>query len=232
MDIEALKDKTYPMCALYVEDDDEVRAQTAKILRLFFSVVIECDNGCDGVNICKKHGVDIVFTDINMPGINGLEMIEEIKKAAPNIKTVIFSAYDEARFFTKAIDIGVDGYVLKPFLTSELLSILEKITQTKSAKSKNLVSLSGGFIWDRCGSNLLKEGNAVKLTKNEIALLELLLSAKDGTVTSYEIENELFDDEISDNKRVRNLVSRFHKKIGYKLIENIYSQGYKIKWQF
>ncbi|MCD8213804.1 MAG: helix-turn-helix domain-containing protein, partial [Campylobacter sp.] len=78
---------------------------------------------------------------------------------------------------------------------------------------------------------LIKNANKIKLTKNEIALLKLLVSGKKRIVTSYEIENELFDDDLCENKRVRDIVSRFHKKIDYKLIENIYSQGYRIKWQ-
>ena len=232
MKINSIKDAIYPLCALYVEDNEEVRRQTAKILKLFFHQVIDCGDGRDGIDKFKASKAGIVFTDINMPGINGLEMIERIKQIDPLVKTVIFSAYDESKFFTKAISIGVDGYILKPFTTEDLLSVLEKITQSIETKPAKLAYLSGDFVWDKQSSSLSKAGEIIKLTKNETSLLQLLLSSSGRIASGLEIENELFEDYGGYNdKRVRNIISRFHRKIGYKLIENIYSQGYRIKWR-
>ena len=167
-----------------------------------------------------------------MPGINGLEMIEQIKQIDPLVKTVIFSAYDESKFFTKAISIGVDGYILKPFTTEDLLIVLEKITQSIEIKPGKFIYLSGDFVWDKQSLTLCKAGEIIKLTKNETSLLQLLLSSSGRIASGLEIENELFEDYGEyDDKRVRNIISRFHRKIGYKLIENIYSQGYRIKWR-
>ena len=232
MKINSIKDAIYPLCALYVEDNEEVRRQTAKILKLFFHQVIDCGDGRDGIDKFKASKAGIVFTDINMPGINGLEMLERIKQIDPSVKTVIFSAYDESKFFTKAISIGVDGYILKPFTTEDLLSVLEKITQSIEIKPGKFIYLSGDFVWDKQSLTLSKAGEIIKLTKNETSLLQLLLSSSGRIASGLEIENELFEDYGGyDDKRVRNIVSRFHRKIGYKLIENIYSQGYRIKWR-
>ena len=232
MKINSIKDAIYPLCALYVEDNEEVRRQTAKILKLFFHQVIDCGDGRDGIDKFKASKAGIVFTDINMPGINGLEMLERIKQIDPSVKTVIFSAYDESKFFTKAISIGVDGYILKPFTTEDLLSVLEKITQSIEMKPGKFAYLSGDFVWDKQSLTLSKAGEIIKLTKNETSLLQLLLSSSRRIASGLEIENELFEDYGEyDDKRVRNIISRFHRKIGYKLIENIYSQGYRIKWR-
>lgn len=232
MDINEIQAQTRSMRALYVEDDNEVRQQTAKILKLFFHQVIDCGDAQEGIEKFKASKAGIVFTDINMPGINGLEMLEQIKQIDPLVKTVIFSAYDESKFFTKAISIGVDGYILKPFTTEDLLSVLEKITQSIETKPAKFIYLSGDFVWDKQSLTLSKAGEIIKLTKNETSLLQLLLSSSGRIASSLEIENELFEDcDEYDDKRVRNIISRFHRKIGYKLIENIYSQGYRIKWR-
>ena len=232
MDINEIQAQTRSMRALYVEDDNEVRRQTAKILKLFFHQVTDCGDAQEGIDKFKAGKADIVFTDINMPGINGLEMLERIKQIDPLVKTVIFSAYDESKFFTKAISIGVDGYILKPFTTEDLLSVLEKITQSIETKPAKFIYLSGDFVWDKQSSSLSKAGEIIKLTKNETSLLQLLLSSSGRIASGLEIENELFEDYGGyDDKRVRNIISRFHRKIGYKLIENIYSQGYRIKWR-
>ncbi|WP_276708730.1 response regulator transcription factor [Campylobacter rectus] len=232
MKINSIKDAIYPLCALYVEDNEEVRRQTAKILKLFFHQVIDCGDAQEGIDKFKAGKIDIVFTDINMLGMSGLEMLERIKQIDPSVKTVIFSAYDESKFFTKAISIGVDGYILKPFTTEDLLSVLEKITQSIETKPAKLAYLSGDFVWDKQSSSLSKAGEIIKLTKNETSLLQLLLSSSGRIASGLEIENELFEDcDEYNDKRVRNIISRFHRKIGYKLIENIYSQGYRIKWR-
>ena len=231
MKIDAIRNKIRSMTALYVEDDDEVRIQSVKILKLFFDTVIECSNAKDGIDKFKSNKIDIVFTDINMPNINGLEMIERIKSINPLIKVVIFSAYDEPKFFTKAINLAVDAYILKPFSTDDLLDVFKKIAVEYEVKCKNLIHLNADFVWDRKKLGLFKDSNEVKLTKHEILLLKLLLDSKERVVSSLEIENELFDDDLSDNKRIRNIISRLHKKIGYKLVENLYSQGYRIKWR-
>lgn len=232
MDINEIQAQTRSMRALYVEDDNEVRQQTAKILRLFFHQVIDCGDAQEGIDKFKASKADIVFTDINMPGMSGLEMLEWIKQIDPLVKTVIFSAYDESKFFTKAISIGVDGYILKPFTTEDLLGVLEKITQSIETKPAKFIYLSGDFVWDKQSSSLSKAGEIIKLTKNETSLLQLLLSSSGRIASGLEIENELFEDcDEYDDKRVRNIISRFHRKIGYKLIENIYSQGYRIKWR-
>ena len=232
MDIAEIQAQTRSMRALYVEDDNEVRRQTAKILRLFFHQVTDCGDAQEGIDKFKAGKADIVFTDINMPGMSGLEMLERIKQIDPSVKTVIFSAYDESKFFTKAISIGVDGYILKPFTTEDLLSVLEKITQSIEIKPAKLIYLSGDFVWDKQSSSLSKAGEIIKLTKNETSLLQLLLSSSGRIASGLEIENELFEDcDEYNDKRVRNIISRFHRKIGYKLIENIYLQGYRIKWR-
>ena len=75
MKINSIKDAIYPLCALYVEDNEEVRRQTAKILKLFFHQVIDCGDAQEGIEKFKASKAGIVFTDINMPGINGLEML-------------------------------------------------------------------------------------------------------------------------------------------------------------
>ena len=232
MKINSIKDAIYPLCALYVEDNEEVRRQTAKILKLFFHQVIDCGDAQEGIDKFKASKAGIVFTDINMPGMSGLEMLERIKQIDPSVKTVIFSAHDESKFFTKAISIGVDGYILKPFTTEDLLNVLEKITQSIETKPAKFIYLSGDFVWDKQSLTLSKAGEIIKLTKNETSLLQLLLSSSGRIASGLEIENELFEDcDGYDDKRVRNIISRFRRKIGYKLIENIYSQGYRIKWR-
>lgn len=216
--------------ALYVEDNDTVRFETTKILSIYFSCVEEAIDGKSGLEKFKNNNFDIVFTDINMPKIDGLSMIKKIRKIDPKIPIVIFSAYDNTEYFLEAIDYGVDGYILKPFRLNDIQKVMTKIV-SKLADGKKVnkkIKLINNFVWDKKNKILIKSNKKIDLTKKETLLLVLLSSLTNKIVSSEEIENELFNDNYSDNKRVRSLLSRFHLKVGCDLIKSIYAQGYKL----
>lgn len=216
---------------LYAEDDEDVRMQTHKMLELYFKEIVVVDNGLDALLRFENEPFDLIFTDINMPKMDGLCMIQKIRKANPTIPIIIFSAYDNTEYFLKTIQQGVSGYLLKPFIFSDIIDILQKIMHTHfSIKSVHKNALIEGFYWDTKMQILCHNQSEIKLSKHEIALLGLLTSSKQHIFSSEEIENAVFDDDFSDNKRVRNLLSRLKHKLGCDLIQSIYAEGYKLKW--
>ena len=78
---------------------------------------------------------DIILTDINMPRMNGLEMIEQIKKSLPNSKILIITGYGEFEYAQKAIQLGVDDFILKPVNIPELCNKLRKITSALNVET-------------------------------------------------------------------------------------------------
>jgi PAS domain S-box-containing protein len=126
-DIKKIIEFTKNFNVLYVEDNEQARSETRNILERFFNNVIIAKDGTDGLEKFQKYGADIVITDINMPRLNGFEMIKEIKKTAPDINTMVVSAYNETDYFIEAIKLGVDGFILKPFEIDQFVDILKKI---------------------------------------------------------------------------------------------------------
>ena len=215
---------------LYVEDDFDVRTQTRKMLELYFKEIVEFDNGLDALACFGHEPFDLIFTDINMPKMDGLCMIGEIRKLNPTIPIVIFSAYDNTEYFLKTIQQGVSGYILKPFSFKDILETLEKIMHQLSTYKLHALALIEGYYWERATQCLCKEHQEVKLSKHETALFDLLTSSKQRVFSSEEIEIAIFDDDFSDNKRVRNLLSRLRQKLGCDVIQSIYGEGYKLRW--
>lgn len=215
---------------LYVEDNDEVRFQTSKMLSIYFPHITEAVNGQEGLAQFKKKSFDIVFTDINMSVMDGISMIKEIRKINPQIPIIIFSAYDKTEYFLKTIECGIDGYILKPFRFEEIQNVIEKVVlKLKEFKKINpKIELINDFYWDKDKKILLHKDKEINLTSKETLLFELLSSVEHKVVTSQEIEIEIFKDDYSDNKRVRSLLSRLKCKIECNLIESIYAQGYKL----
>ena len=221
---------------LYVEDELEVRTQTLKVMQLCFEKIFVAEDGLEGLTFFKKGSIDLVFTDINMPNMDGLLMIESIRSINPTVPIVVFSAYDYPDYFLKTIKHGIAGYLLKPVHVSDVIDLLQKLLdQNRLGKplhvKKHTYELIDGFYWDTKTQSLCKGKEAITLTKHENDLFELLSSSKQRVFSAEEIEIAVFDDDLSDNKRVRNLLSRLRQKLGTDVIQTIYGQGYKLTWQ-
>jgi len=113
--------------ALYVEDELEVRDTLSSMIGDMFKNFITASNGKEGLEtfIKNQDTIDIVITDINMPELNGLEMIEKINEVK-SVPVIITSAYNDNEFLHQAISLGVSSYVNKPINVKELFEELKK----------------------------------------------------------------------------------------------------------
>jgi len=104
----------FNLSVLLVEDDRLSLFVYAEFIKNIVTEVYSAANGREGIKVFKKNKPDIIITDIMMPEMDGLEMIREIKKLDPNVKVIMISGHSEADYFIRSIDLGVDGYLLKP----------------------------------------------------------------------------------------------------------------------
>ncbi len=119
---------------LYVEDDDLARVAMLDILHLFFDKIVIGVNGVDGLDKFTylqesrdKDSVDIIITDINMPKMNGLDMIDNIRKISDDIPVIILSAYDESEFFIQSINLEISSFLFKPIALDKFITTMQKI---------------------------------------------------------------------------------------------------------
>jgi len=116
---------------LYVEDDDSIRKFMTEYLSKFFLEVVVATNGQEGLERYKEGVFELILTDLSMPIMGGLEMLEIIKTLYCEQLVIVTSAHSESEYRIGAIKVGVDGYILKPFdfeqLNNELLKIVEKM---------------------------------------------------------------------------------------------------------
>ncbi len=126
---------------LYVDDDIESQKQLNSIFEILFKQVILAKDGVDGLEKFKKHNIDIIITDINMPIMNGLEMSKQIKEIASAIPIIVLSAFTETRYFINCIDMNISDYLLKPInmkqLKQSLTKALEKL-ELQNELNKNV----------------------------------------------------------------------------------------------
>ena len=113
---------------LYAEDEKSLREITLNILKGFTKKQYVAENGLEGLELFKEHEeeIDLIITDVNMPHMNGLEMIKAIKEINPNIPIIVATAFSNTEYLLEAIDIGVDKYILKPIDMKKLLQIMSQ----------------------------------------------------------------------------------------------------------
>ena len=123
--LEELKKEAHNIKVLFVEDDSDFTKVMEDLLKKFFKNVVFAKDGEDGLKKYREGGpFEIVLSDITMPVMDGLEMSENIKKENPEQHIMIISAHSDANKLIKAIDIGVDSFILKPVDSFVLLERL------------------------------------------------------------------------------------------------------------
>ncbi len=135
MDFKKLHFYTKNLHLLYVEDDTSIMQQSIELYELLFASVTLSIDGKEGLDAykneiyTKNRYFDIVITDINMPNIDGLEMIELIHKINSKQYISVVSARDENSTLLKLINLGIDSFLLKPMQEEQLLKALYKISK-------------------------------------------------------------------------------------------------------
>jgi len=126
---------------LYVEDNPDAREMTAMIFEDFFDDIVMAVDGEDGFRKFQENNFDLIITDINMPKLNGLDMIEKIREINENISILVLSAHNEDDFFIRSIKFSIDGYLLKPIDIDQFTNIINKIIEKNKYKEESKVNL-------------------------------------------------------------------------------------------
>ena len=213
---------------LLVEDEDSIRESMQEVFSGVFQKVISASNGDEGLKKFKKFSPDIVIADIMMPIMDGLEMSKQIKEVSKNTPVIILSAYSEKERLLKAIDVGIDKYVIKPIDMDELFVVLEQIVKTKIIGA-DIIEISGGYSFNQTKKVLVKNGVEIALTKKELAFISLLVKRIGTRVLTEEIRNVVWFGEKVNDPAVRTFIKRIRDKVGAGLIKNSPGLGYKIE---
>ncbi|BDU49915.1 ATP-binding response regulator [Haliovirga abyssi] len=153
---------------LIVEDDDLLRRTIGKILKREKLNYGEASNGNEAIEKVNEENFDIVISDVRMPGIDGIETITEIKKLSPNIKSIIMTGFASDDTPIKALRLGVNDYLYKPFELEEFLHCINRNIDMIKLERNN------------------KQLNEEKLQKEKLALIGNMTS-----VIVHDVKNSL-----------------------------------------
>ena len=215
-----LKDKN----VLYVEDELEVLENISELLENYFGEFYRASNGLMGYELFLEHKVDLLIVDIEMPKMNGIELINKIRQKDKKIHIVVVSAYTNTNYLLECIEHKIDLYLIKPLTSRKIRELLEKLD--KNFKESHLIYLDNEFSFDIKASQLICEQESLSLTKKEKELLSLFLKNKNTLVSFMTMECEIWPQQDSSSGKIRSLVSRLRTKLKHRFIESCSSEGY------
>ena len=222
----------YELTLLYVEDDHDLREQFVRVLRPKFKQVYEAVDGLQALEKYEQYKPNMIVVDINMPKMNGLEVIENIRKHDKDTPIVILSAYSDQDKLLRAMTLGLSKYLIKPVPHKELLSLLEEMAlkYEDKAEERDMIAFQNGYFWKKEEKILCHLDEIIPLTKREIILLEHLVENTNKIIPFSAIEALIWQDSDLEDRRhsLSHLLKRLRKKLPEELIENIYGEGYRI----
>ncbi|MCF7919330.1 MAG: response regulator [Candidatus Cloacimonetes bacterium] len=118
-----------PIDVLLVEDEKLMRDSIAEIMKRRVNNVYIADNGKEGLELFHLHRPQIILTDIRMPVMSGLDMLKEIRRIDDSTKVIVISAHSETDYLQKAINLGVDGFLMKPVNIDSVINQVSKVTR-------------------------------------------------------------------------------------------------------
>ena len=112
---------------LYVEDNKSSREAFCGLLENFFSDITFASNGEEGLKKFKSSNFDLVITDIKMPKMSGIEMMQAIREIDEDIPLIVSTAHQNQEFLMSCIELGVNGYLLKPINHKQLIRVVKYV---------------------------------------------------------------------------------------------------------
>lgn len=166
---------------LIVDDEQNIRNGLSILIdwnKLGFSEVDTAEDGDEALEKIKEKKVHLIITDIRMPGMSGLQLIQKVKEINPAIRIVILSGYNEFAYAKEAMGYGVKEYILKPVVKNELIQLVQRIKDEIDEEIKNIINTAkkNNLVRDKL---LLDIGNGKYITANEAI-----------STSSYEIQLE------------------------------------------
>ncbi len=206
---------------LLVEDEKVAREILEFYLNTIFDEVTVASDGKDGLELYSnftKRGkeFDLVLTDIKMPNMDGIEMLEHIHKLNSSQKFIIVSAYKDEEKLLKSIELRVLGYFVKPLNVDNVMKLLtkakEEVLREKREKS-NIIKINHIYSYNLNSNLLYENGSLVKLSKKESLALSLLMEHKGEIVSIDSFKLKLWQNSSTLDTTFRTVMKRLKDKI-------------------
>jgi len=212
---------------LLLEDEQMLSEAINECLRSSGHRVTSFYDGSDALEALKKETFDLLILDINVPGIDGLDLLEQLHTLKIRPPAIYISALVDIEGISRAYDLGCYDYLKKPFHLKELSLRIDKVMQSCTIPQNHL-RLSKSYAYDASTATLMCDNVTHPLTKRQLQMIDLLARNRGRVVDFDQFRNYVWDEEYVDNATIRAEVSRLKKSLKEDFIQNIRALGYMI----
>lgn len=218
------------MRLLICEDEEDILTALAKGLRKLNYYVDTATDGEEALEMYYESNYDLIILDINMPKLDGFEVLKAIREDDPGKKILILSARDSINDKVCGLDLGANDYLAKPFDFKELEARIRALLRTSYVKKSDMIRLESSDITlfvDK--KQVLKSGTPVALTPKEYSIFEYLCCNKDTLVPTAELLEHNIDMNANDASTVIKVhIASIRKKLGANVIKTNRGMGYTV----
>lgn len=188
---------------MIADDHSLIREGLRQLLEFDGSIKVvgEAANGVECLENLEKHDPEVLLLDINMPEMNGIEVLKKLKQNQSKVKVLILTVHNELDYLMNAVDIGVEGYIMKDSESSELKKAIRAVRDGENYIQSSLIPALNNRLVNRD----IDKDKVASLTNRELEVL-------------IQVANGMFNKEIATNlniseRTVKNHISNIFKKI-------------------
>ncbi|AML52768.1 response regulator transcription factor CtrA [Falsihalocynthiibacter arcticus] len=216
-------------------EDDPTTSKSIELMLTHANLNVYCtDLGEEGIDLAKLYDYDLILLDLNLPDMNGHEVLRQLRLARIDTPILILTGEDDTENKIKGFGFGADDYMTKPFHREELVARIHAIIRRSKGHSQSVIS-TGKISVNLDAKTVDVSGKTVHLTGKEYQMLELLSLRKGTTLTKEMFLNHLYGgmDE-PELKIIDVFICKLRKKLaeattGDNYIETVWGRGYVLR---
>jgi len=222
------------MRVLLIEDDTGTAQSIELMLKVQDIYVYRTDLGEEGVDLGKIYDYDIILLDLNLPDMSGYEVLRSLRAAKVFTPVFILSGLASIEDKIRALGLGADDYLPKPFHRDELVARIHALVRRAKGHAQSVIEV-GDLRLDFEARNVEIHGQKLHVTGKEYQILALLALRKGTTLTKEAFLNELYGDlDEPDAKIIDVFICKLRKKLanasgGLNYIETVWGRGYTLR---
>lgn len=216
---------------LLIEDEKDICDMICNTLSLYAYLDVDVAyNAEDGYDKYLNNKPDLIITDLNLPNMCGLDLIEKIRTKDDDVRIIISTGHDDKKRLLRATTVGLSAFLIKPISIKDLVKRIDIIIENKNkiGRDENLIYFNEDCYFNKRQKKLLNENLHIKLTLSELKLLEYFMVNINIQLSSVDIFFTIWDiDKEFNQTAVRTIIKKLRAKLPKNCIKNIYGGYYR-----
>ncbi len=214
-----LRDKS----VLYVEDELDVLENISALLGNFFQHFYAASDGLSALALFDQKHIDLLLVDIELPKMNGIELIKQVRAVDQEVMIIVVSAYTKTDYLLESVELGLSKYIVKPLTSKKIHTLLDTVNAHYA--HNDIIKLSDRIEIDQISSLIKYDDQTHPLSKRELDFLMMMAHKK---MISYDEIATLWEDAIPTENAIRSYIKHLRKKLPVGMLKNRNGIGYYI----